>query len=605
MADQEIRLAVIEKERCKPKKCQKECKTCCPINRSGKDCIRVTPITCQIAESLCIGCGMCVKKCPYKAIQIINLPRALDTETTHRYGRNGFKLHRLPNPRYKQVLGLVGQNGIGKSTALQILSNKLKPNLGILDETKAPEWDSIIGKFRGSELQSYLTKLINDDMKVIMKPQWVDNLSKISREPLGKIFEKRYPTETPESLERFNYIMNELELEHLKDRTLQQISGGELQRFAIALVCLSECGAYFFDEPTSYLDIGQRMRAARVIQSVLEKGDYVILVEHDLAILDYMSNFISVLYGQPGAFGVISAPFSVREGINHFLQGYLPTENMRFRDEQLIFHISDDQEPIIEGESRQFKYPDMSLRLGDFQLAVEGGSFRNGEIIVLLGQNGVGKTTLIRLLARVQEPDDTKFSLPELSISYKPQKIQPHFEGTVRQLLEQKIPNSLTQNMFKEMVIQPLNLDYILERKVKKLSGGELQRVAIALALGKNADLYLIDEPSAFLDAEQRVIISKIIKRYIMNTGKTAFVVEHDFIMATYLASRVIVFDGKPGVSTIAKKPEPLIQGMNHFLRQMTVTLRQDKVTKRPRVNKYMSVKDKAQKAAGKYFVLD
>ena len=351
------------------------------------------------------------------------------------------------------------------------------------------------------------------------------------------------------------------------------------------------------------------MRAARIIQNSFITGDYVIAIEHDLAILDYMSHYISVLYGQPGAFGVISAPFSVREGINIFLQGYLPTENMRFRDEQLIFHISDDTDPILEGEHRNYKYPDMSVTLGEgdktFKLNVQGGSFRNREIIVLLGQNGVGKTTLIRLLARVQEPDNVKFSLPELSISYKPQKITPHFEGTVIQLLEAKIGNSLTQNLFKELVLGPLNLEYIYERKVKKLSGGELQRVAIALALGKNADMYLIDEPSAFLDAEQRVIVSKIIKRYIMNTNKTAFIVEHDFIMATYLASRVIVFDGKPGIETIAKKPENLVQGMNSFLKQMSVTLRQDKTTKRPRVNKYMSVKDKDQKTQGKYFVLE
>ena len=599
MSQDQIRLAVINKDRCKPKKCHKECKSCCPINRSGKDCIRVTVNGCQISEAMCLGCGMCVKKCPYHAIQVINLPRALDAETSHRYSRNGFKLHRLPFPRPKQVLGLVGQNGIGKSTALQILANKLRPNLGILDESKQPDWQQIIQKFRGSELQTYFTKLISEQMRVIMKPQWVDNLPKVARGKIGDILKAK------DQIGKFDEIIDQLQLRNLLNRELSNLSGGELQRFAIALVCLSNSGAYFFDEPSSYLDIGQRMSAARVIRDCLNNGDYVIVIEHDLAILDYMSDFISVLYGQPGAFGVISAPFTVREGINIFLEGYLPTENMRFRDEQLVFRITDDSDPILEGEHRHYKYPDMSLTLGTFHVDVEGGSFRNGEIIVLLGQNGVGKTTFIRMLSGNQAPDTQSGEIPNLSISYKPQKIQPHFDGTVQQLLEAKIGSSLTQPLFKEMVLQQLNLDIIKDRKVKKLSGGELQRVAIALALGKNADLYLIDEPSAFLDAEQRVIIAKIIKRYVLNTNKTAFVVEHDFIMATYLASRVLVFDGVPGVKTQAKTPQSLIQGMNYFLKQMSVTLRADKNTKRPRVNKYNSNKDKTQKAEGKYFLLE
>ena len=601
MADQDIRLAIVAKERCKPKKCRRECKKDCPIVRAGKDCVRVHEEKgCMIAESLCIGCGMCVKKCPYHAIQIINLPRALDSETTHRYGRNGFKLHRLPQPRYKQVLGLVGQNGIGKSTALQILADKLKPNLGILDPSRQPQWTDIIEKFRGSDLQTYLNKLISDEMRVIMKPQYVDNLARMSSLTVGELLKGKA------QLPNLDFVLAELELKNLMDRKLQQLSGGELQRFAIALVAIQQAGAYFFDEPSSFLDVGQRMRSARVIRQCVEHGDYVLAIEHDLAILDYMSDFISVLYGTPGAFGVITAPFTVREGINHFLKGMIPTENMRFRKDELIFRISDDADQAhIENETKQFVYPHMKLTLGDFSLEVDKGDFRNGEIIVLLGQNGVGKTTMIRMLARQQQPDEEEFAIPELSVSYKPQKINPKFEGTVQQLLEAKIQKTMAQNMFKEMVMIPLNLEYLMDRKVKRLSGGELQRVALTLALGANADLYLIDEPSAYLDAEQRVIIAKIIKRYIMNTGKTAFVVEHDFIMATYLANRVLVFDGTPGVATIARSPQPLVKGMNYFLKQMEVTLRSDPTTHRPRINKYNSVKDKTQKQHGLYFVLE
>lgn len=597
---EDIRLAIVDPKRCKPKKCQKECKSKCPIVKSGKDCIRVTAEICMIAESLCIGCGICVNNCPYKAIQIIQLPKSLDSETTHRFGRNGFKLHRLPQPRYKQVLGLVGQNGIGKSTAFQILSNKLKPNLGVLDPRKAPDWIQIINKFRGSDLQNYLTKLINDDMRILLKPQYVDNIAKINDMKIGDIFQKKATRGNTEA------VIAELELGALLERKLSVLSGGELQRFAIALICIQKAGAYFFDEPSSYLDIGQRMRSARVIRDCLEDGDYVLAIEHDMAILDYMSDFISVLYGQPGAYGVISAPFNVREGINIFLSGFIPTENMRFRKEELVFKITDDEElPVIDHIHSIAKYPSMSVQLGDFKLHVDQGDFRNGEIIVLLGRNGVGKTTFIRLIARQEQPSETEYAVPEFSLSYKPQKIKPSYRGTVKQLLEAKIPAALSQNMFKEMVLTPLNLEYLYDREIKVLSGGEIQRVAIALALGKNADLYLIDEPSAFLDAEQRVVIAKIIKRYIMNTGKTAFVVEHDFMMATYLANRVLVFDGQPGVETWARAPQPLVKGMNYFLRQMDVTLRSDPQSHRPRINKLNSNKDRSQKQNGTYFSLD
>jgi ATP-binding cassette subfamily E protein 1 len=434
-------------------------------------------------------------------------------------------------------------------------------------------------------------------MRVLLKPQYVDNLAKISKEKVGVLLQMKNQRDNLDS------VVSELALGPLLERQLTQLSGGELQRFAIALICLQKAGAYFFDEPASYLDIGQRMKSGRVMRDCLEDDVYVIVIEHDLAILDYVSDFISVIYGQPGAYGVITAPFTVKEGINHFLKGYIPTENMRIRKEELVFKPTDTEDvPELSGEHRHFQYPHMKLKLGDFSIEVDKGNFRNGEIVVLLGQNGVGKTTFIRLLARQQAPDEADYSVPELSVSYKPQKIQPRFEGTVQQLLESKIGMSLTNGMFKEMDLLPLNLDHLMDRKVKQLSGGELQRVAIALALGANADIYLIDEPSAFLDAEQRVVIAKIIKRYVMNTGKTAFVVEHDFMMATYLANRVLCFDGTPGVSTIAREPRPLIQGMNYFLRQMEVTLRSDPTTHRPRINKYRSVKDQEQKQKGMYF---
>lgn len=140
---------------------------------------------------------------------------------------------------------------------------------------------------------------------------------------------------------------------------------------------------------------------------------------------------------------------------------------------------------------------------------------------------------------------------------------------------------------------------------MKTLSGGELQRVAIILALGKPADIYLIDEPSAYLDSEQRVIAARVIKRFVLNAKKTAFIVEHDFIMATYLADRVIVYEGSPSIDCCACTPQPLLSGMNKFLQILDITFRRDPQNFRPRINKHNSVKDKEQKFAGQYFYYD
>lgn len=147
-------IAIVNSDKCKPKKCRQECKKSCPVVKTGKLCIEVAPDSkiAFISERLCIGCGICPKKCPFDAINIINLPTNLETQVTHRYSANSFKLHRLPTPRPGQVLGLVGTNGIGKSTALKILSGKLKPNLGRYDNP--PDWQEILKYFRGSELQS-------------------------------------------------------------------------------------------------------------------------------------------------------------------------------------------------------------------------------------------------------------------------------------------------------------------------------------------------------------------------------------------------------------------------------------------------------------------
>lgn len=565
----------------------------------GKLCIEVTPESkiARISETLCIGCGICAKKCPFEALTIINLPSNLEKETTHRYSANSFKLHRLPIPRPGEVLGLVGTNGIGKSTALKILAGKQKPNLGRFNNP--PDWQEILLHFRGSELQNYFTKILEDDLKAIIKPQYVDQIPKAVKGSVQSILDRKNEMDNQE------HICRQLDLLTVLDRNVDELSGGELQRFACAVVCIQRADIYMFDEPSSYLDVKQRLKCALTIRSLLGDDRYIIVVEHDLSVLDYLSDYICCLYGSPGAYGVVTMPFSVREGINIFLDGFVPTENLRFRDTSLVFKVAEtaDKEEEVR-KMRKYKYPKMEKQLKEFHLGIDAGEFTDSEIIVMLGENGTGKTTFIRMLAG-KLPSDGNEQVPMMNVSYKPQKISPKSQNTVRMLLHEKIRDAYVHPQFIADVIKPLQIEQIMDQEVQNLSGGELQRVALTICLGKPADVYLIDEPSAYLDSEQRLVAAKVIKRFILHAKKTGFVVEHDFIMATYLADRVVVFEGEPSVKTLANSPQTLLTGMNKFLQSLEITFRRDPTNFRPRINKMNSVKDTEQKKTGNYFYLE
>lgn len=455
--------------------------------------------------------------------------------------------------------------------------------------------------FRGSELQNYFTRILEDELKAIIKPQYVDQIPKAVSGLVSDLINKKNERDNKE------FVCKMLDLtETICGRNVGELSGGELQRFAIAMVCVQKADIFMFDEPSSYLDVKQRLKAAEAIRDLINADKYIIVVEHDLSVLDYLSDFICCLYGVPGAYGVVTMPFSVREGINIFLDGFVPTENLRFRETSLVFKVSETANEEEVKRMCRYEYPKMVKHLGtNFELTVEPGTFTDSEIIVMLGENGTGKTTFIRMLAGNLKPDEGEADVPTLNISYKPQKISPKSQGTVRMLLFDKIRDFFNHQHFQSEVVKPLTIEGILDQEVQNLSGGELQRVALILCLGKPADVYLIDEPSAYLDSEQRLVAAKVIKRFILSSKKTGFVVEHDFIMATYLADRVIVFEGEPSIKTVATTPQTLLAGMNRFLQLLNITFRRDPNNFRPRINKLNSVKDTEQKRGGNFFFLE
>jgi ATP-binding cassette subfamily E protein 1 len=560
--------------------------------RSKIEAIRFESNKAVIVESLCTGCGICVKKCPFQAISIVNLPDELEKDCSHRFGENTFKLFRLPTPSPEVVLGLIGQNGIGKTTTLKILSGEVKLNLG--NYKNPPDWNEIVQHFRGSTLQDYFRKVGEGKLRGSHKPQYVDKIPKAISGKVGELLEK------VDERKILPKIAEQLELKQFWDRNLDVLSGGELQRVAVAATICREADVYLFDEPSSYLDVKQRLETAKVIRSLKNDQKIVIVAEHDLAIIDYLSDQICLFYGEPGVYGVVSNVHGVRTGINIYLQGYIPDENVRFRKEAIIFHEKPPTVSAGAGETL-LKWEQIEKTYKGFKLAVHPGEIKRGEIIGILGANGIGKTTFVKILAGVEEADDGR-KFGELKVSYKPQYISAQYEGTVQELLMSVAKENFSSGWYRTEILQPLRVNLLLDRNITELSGGELQKVAIAACLSRNAELYLLDEPSAYLDVEERLNMAKAIRRVVENHNVTAFVVEHDVVTQDFIADHLMVFAGKPGESGTANPPMSLRKGMNMFLKEMQVTFRRDPATKRPRVNKEDSKLDKFQKQIGEYY---
>ncbi len=594
-----VRLAVIDRDLCKPHKCNQECIRFCPINKSKRTvAIEMGPDGYPIIhESVCTGCGICIKKCPFNAIHIENLPEEVEEKLVHRYGENGFALYGLPILRPGKVMGIIGRNAAGKSTTVKILSGMMVPNLG----KKNASWDEVLRRFRGTELFNYLKALKDGKIKAVVKIQHISLIPKKLKGSVKELLEKA------DERGLYKELVKELGLEHALDRDIRKLSGGELQRFLIAAVISKEADAYFFDEPTAYLDVRERVRVARIIREYIPSNKYTVVVEHDLAILDYISDLVTIMYGVPGVYGIASQPYSTRAGINHYIKGYLPSENMRIRDRAIRFHVVDMSERQKPTQT-YVTWEELSKRLDGFKLTVEAGEIRVGEVIGIVGPNAIGKTTFVRMLAGEIKPDKGYVMTPSLRLSYKPQYItHKMFEEfyTVKDALEHASPDALKHgSWFYTEVVRRLGLNRILEKEIEALSGGELQKLAVAVALAKEADLYLFDEPTAFLDVEERLAVGNAIRHVVESRGVAAFVVDHDIIFIDLISDRLMVFEGKPGVEGHGRRPMDMREGMNLFLKNLGVTFRRDPETGRPRVNKPGSYLDRKQRELGEYYYI-
>ncbi len=583
-----MRIAVVLDDKCSPSRCSYECINYCPRVRTGDETIVKTEDGIRISEELCAGCGICTVKCPFDAIKIINLAEELDKDLVHQFSENGFRLYRLPVLHEGMVIGMLGANGIGKTTAIRILSGEIIPNLG--DYESASSWEPVLEQYSGTAMGDHFQALSQDKIETSVKPQYVDKIP------------AHYSGEVEPLLQRvgkdYMHWVDILDIEHTLDSSVTNLSGGELQRVAIAAASTKEANIYFYDEPSSYLDIKQRLNVAKAIKEK-SKESPVMVIEHDIAVLDFLADNVHILYGSKGAYGVVAHPKSVRRSINTFLNGFLDEENIRFRDSEITFHKHAPRghihhEPLVT-------YGRLVKKWDSFQLETKPGEIPKGEVVGIVGANATGKTTFVKMLADVIKPTEGEIETNVL-VSYKPQYIKPNYPGRVIDLYRTEIYNALDDGLYQAEVLRPLDIEPLYEREVSTLSGGELQRVVIALSLGREADLYLLDEPSAYLDSSRRMDAARAIRRYMEKSESAGMIVDHDVYFIDYVSDLIMNFSGEPGVRGIGEGPFEMKDGMNKFLKDVGITFRRDPDTNRPRVNKLDSRLDRKQKAAGEYY---
>ena len=403
-----------------------------------------------------------------------------------------------------------------------------------------------------------------------------------------------------------------LKLDKLLDHKINTLSGGELQKLLCWVTCAKKADVYIFDEPSNFLDIKQRMEIVQIIKYVCSHDTYVLIVEHDLSMLDYASDEVNIVYGKGAAYGIISTSMGLSTGLNNYMEGELKDQNIRFRTEPFnLKSYSEVASNSIQKKSNDLTncltYESTILEYPDFKLTVPQGLINlNGSINVILGENGIGKTTFMNYIS----------SNTDLGISYKTQHVNikqyMNSDGTfptVQELLYNNINSEYLNPVFQTNVLKILDIKSIEDKHINELSGGELQKVTICYTLGTPANIYLLDEPSSNLDIENRLRCITAIKKFADNSNKCIFIIEHDIMMAVALSQEInskILFIKKEQNKDNIKNceiSEPLdfSTGINLFLKELGITMRISGGG-RPRINKYGSRLDTEQKNKGIYY---
>ena len=579
------RIAIVDNKKLKILEEKKIIQSKCPVNMVGKDCMYFEGEKLLINEDLCTGCGICVKFDKYNSIKIINLIDEKNKKVIHQYGTNGFRIFDLPLLNENSTIGIVGKNGIGKTTIVNILSNNTKANFGEFLEEIPNEiyFKNLIDKYKGSALQNYFTKLRDEKIRVAFKLQQIINIPKIFSGSVLNLLKKVQKDEKVivEFSKKFN-------IEKILDRDIKVLSGGELQRVALCSTLLKKdiCNLFIFDEITNYLDIYQRLNTSKIIKEELSQKTNIV-IEHDLIILDYLCDYIHLMYGETNAFGMLTGIKSSKQAINEYLEGFSKQENVRFRDKKVSFdktsiNSQDFKDKLVEWEEDEISFDNFSLKINK-------GVINKGEIVGIIGENALGKTCFIKYLEKKLD----------IKVSFKPQLIE-QTDDLVLSILSQ-YPN-FKDNFYDVYVLKPLDIEKLYEKKLEDLSGGELQKFAIVKCLLEDSDIYLFDEPTAFLDIEERLNLSKILKNFFDIKKKSAIIIDHDLVFIDYLSNKLMVFLGEPSIKGVTNSPVSLRDGMNTFLKTLNITFRRDENNKRPRVNKFDSVNDKNQKQLGEYY---
>ena len=548
------RLAVIDPELCNPGKCQLECIRDCPVNRTRKPCIQLTEdkSIAVISEELCTGCGICPKVCPFHAITIVNTVAPVEEKLAYRYGENLFSLYGLALPK-KGVLAIVGENGCGKTTNVKLITGQLEPQ-----------------NFYSKEVKTYFAE--QDFEKIATKPQ------ELSGKVSGRVGELLTQINEAGRLEKLDPL---LDLRSLYEREFSQLSGGELQRVVVAAVLLRDKGTFILDEPLAFLDYAYRIRLAEYLKSEFSDKQ-VLVVDHDLSLLSHFCSAAYISFGVPGAYGIISQPYSVDRAINMFLDGYIEPENVRFRPP-----IKYETYPPEAKTSPSYQIPPLTVEKGAFRLTNPSNvQLYAGEVVGIAGPNGTGKSTLCTALAQEFGP----------AASLKQQILSRSDE------LAGQVISAARQTVWGEAYVRAMGLWSVEFRKLASLSLGELQKVEVLRSLSQeNASLYLLDEPTTALDSPGRIRLSKLLREKAQSESSVVLVVDHDLEFLYNSVDRLVVFEGEPSVSGIVAGAFAKAEGIARLLSQFDLSYRSEPATRRLKLNKRGSVKDRQLKESGSF----